>query len=223
VPTSTIQDEPRARTVERVALPTLHQIARRAVPQIVDGALLPLFLFLVVDHFAGLYLAMVAGLGWSAVAILRRVIGSRRVPAMVILGTAMLCVRSTLALSTGSAFLYFLHPTVGTAVVALAFLVSVPARRPLSGRFAGDFLTLPLDLLRTPHVQRFFMRNSMMWAAVGLFNAAAAYWLLVTLATSTFAITSTALSITVTVLAVGVSILWFRRSMSRYHLVTVGV
>ncbi len=219
--TTTIQVEPASHRFERVVLPSLLQVARRAVPQIVDGALLPLFLFLAVDRFAGIFPAMVAGLGWSAFAIVRRVAASRRVPSMVILGAAMLGVRSALALTTGSAFLYFLQPTVGTAVVALAFLVSVPAGRPLSGRFAGDFLTLPRDLLGLPHVRRFFLHNSVMWAIVGLCNAAVAYWLLVTLATATFAITQTALSIVVTVLAVGVSLLWFRRSMGRHHLITV--
>lgn len=222
--TNTIQAELQpSLPCDRLALPSLLQIAHRAVPQIVDGAVLPVFLFVTVDRFAGLFLAMVAGLGWSAFAIVRRVARSRRVPAMVILGTATLCVRATLALTTGSAFLYFLQPTVGTAVIGLAFLVSVPVGRPLSGRFAGDFLTLPRELLGDPRVQRFFRWNSVMWAFVGLLNAAIAYWLLVTLATATFAVTQTAIFLTVTVLAVGISILWFRRSMGRYTLITVGV
>jgi intracellular septation protein A len=223
VQTDTFQVEPDLRPVEPVTLPSLRQVARRAVPQVVDGALLPLTLFLAVDRFAGIGMAMLAGLGWSGIAIMRRVAGSRRVPSMVILGTAMLAVRSTLALTTGSAFLYFLQPTIGTAVVALAFLLSVPAGRPLSRRFAGDFLTLPGHLLRDPYVHRFFIRNSMMWALVGLLNAATAYWLLITLATATFAITQTVLYIAVTVLAVGVSILWFQSSIGRYHPITVGV
>lgn len=216
------QARPELRPTEPVALPSLRQVARRAGPQVVDGALLPLAMFLVVDRFAGLGPAMIAGLGWSAFAITRRVARSRRVPAIVILGTAMLTVRATLAVTTGSPFLYFLQPTIGTAVVAIAFLVSVPAGRPLARRFAGDFLTLPRELLRAPHVHRFFLRNSMMWAVVGLLNAATAYLLLITLAPTTFAIIQTVLSIAVTVVAVGISILWFRRSMSRYHPVTVG-
>ena len=166
---------------------------------------------------------MAAGLGWSGFAILRRVAKSRRVPGMAILGTVMLVVRSTLALTTGSAFLYFLQPTIGTAMVGLAFLCSVAAGRPLSRNFAGDFVTLPKDLLFAPYVHRFFMRNSVMWALVGLLNAAIAYCLLVTLATTTFAVTQTIWSIFITVLAVGVSMLWFRSSLGRYRFITVGV
>ena len=142
---------------------------------------------------------------------------------MAILGMAMLLVRSALALTTGSAFLYFLQPTIGTAVVGLAFLCSVAAGRPLSRRFAGDFVTLPSELFLAPDIHRFFIRNSMMWAAVGLLNAAIAYSLLITLATTTFAVTQTLWSIVVTVLAVGISMLWFRNSICRYRPVTVGV
>jgi intracellular septation protein A len=222
VQTDAIPVRPQLDLIEPVALPSLRQVARRAVPQVVDGALLPLALFLGVYQIAGLGMAMLAGLGWSGTAIMRRVARSRRVPAMVILGTAMLVVRATLALATGSPFLYFLQPTIGTAVVALAFLLSVPAGRPLARRFAGDFLSLPRDLVRAPHVHRFFLRNSMMWAVVGLLNAATAYLLLITLAPATFAIIQTVLSIGVTVVAVGVSILWFRRLMGRYHTITVG-
>lgn len=206
-----------------VALPSLRQVARRAVPQVVDGALVPVGLFLSVNQLAGVGIAMAAGLGWSGIAIVRRVARNRRVPAIVILGTIMLAVRSTLAVSTGSTFLYFLQPTVGGAVVALVFLLSVPAGRPFARRFAGDFVTLPRHLMRDPRLHQFFVRNSMMWGLVGLLNAAIAYWLLVTVATATFVITQTALSIVVTVLAVGVSILWFRRSMARYQPITVGV
>ena len=63
----------------------------------------------------------------------------------------------------------------------------------------------------------------MMWAVVGLVNAAIAYCLLITLATTTFAVTQTTLSIVVTLLAVAISILWFRNSICRYRPVTVGV
>jgi len=99
----------------------------------------------------------------------------------------------------------------------------VAAGRPLARRFAGDFVTLPSELFLAPYVHRFFIRNSMMWALIGLLNAAIAYCLLITLATTTFAVTQTLWSIVITVLAVGISMLWFRNSICRYRPVTVGV
>lgn len=221
--TDTITVGPDSRSIEPVRLPPLRHVAWRAAPQVIDGVFLPLGLFLLADYIAGIGAAMAAGLGWSAFAILRRVHRSRRVPALVILGTVMLSVRSALALMTGSAFLYFLQPTLGMAVVALAFLLSVGARRPLSRHFASDFITLPLGIHSDPRVHRFFIQNSMMWALVAMLNAATAYWLLITLATTTFAITQAAFSLGVTVIAVGVSILWFRKSIGRFHPITVGI
>jgi drug/metabolite transporter (DMT)-like permease len=106
-------------------------------------------------------------------------------------------------------------------LVALTFLLSVVIGRPLARRFAGDFLSLPGHLVGAPHFHRFFVCNSMMWAVVGGLNAALTYLLLVVLSSSTFAITQTALQIAVTVTTVGVSVLWFRRSMSRYHTILV--
>jgi intracellular septation protein A len=205
-----------------LTLPSLRQVAWRGVPQVLD-ALIPLALFLTVDSFAPLTTAMLAGLAWSAFAVVRRVVRNRRVPAIVIVTTCLLSLRLSLVLATGSAFLYFLQPTIGTALVALAFLGSVVARRPLVRRFAADFLTLPAQMVREAHVHRFFVRSSLMWAIVGTCNAALTYLLLVSLSSSTFAITQTTLSITVTVVTVGVSILWFRRSMSRYHTILIGV
>lgn len=203
-----------------LTLPPLPTVARRAIPQVVD-ALVPLSLFLTVNALAGIGLAMFAGLSWSAFAILRRVAHKRRVPAIVIVASALLLLRLALVVFTGSAFLYFLQPTIGTALVASAFLASVIVRRPLSRRFAGDFLTLPRSFLRQPYAHRFFVRNSMMWGAVGLAQGALTYLLLVTLSSSAFAISQTALSISVTVLTVGVSILWFRRAMGRHHTVVI--
>jgi hypothetical protein len=184
-------------------------------------ALVPLGLFLVVDAIAGIVPAMLAGLAWTAFAVLRRVARSRRIPGIVIVTGCLFLLRLTLVLSTGSVFLYFLQPMIGTALVALTFLVSVLVGRPLTRRFAADFLTLPGEIVAEPHVHRFFVRNSMMWAVVGGLQAALTYLLLVTLSSSTFAISQTTLSITVTVVTVGVSMLWFRRSLSRYHTIVV--
>jgi intracellular septation protein A len=206
--------------VGSLTLPSLRQVAWRGIPQAVD-ALVPLLLFLLVDALAGIVPAMLAGLGWTAFAVLRRIARNRRIPGIVIVTGCLFLLRLTLVLSTGSAFLYFLQPTIGTALVALTFLVSVVIGRPLARRFAADFLTLPGDFVREPHVHRFFVRNSMMWAVVGGFNAALTYLLLVTLSSSTFAISQTTLSITMTVVLVGISMLWFRRAMGQHHTIVV--
>jgi hypothetical protein len=202
-------------------VPSLPQLGLRAVPQILEGAIVPVALFLLMLEIAGLSAAIIVGLAWPTVAIVRRLRCKRRVPAMIILGAGLLVVRSVLALATGSAFLYFLQPTLGTACLAIAFLVSVPLDRPLAARFAADFCALPSHLLANAHVHRFFRRISVLWAAVGFFNAGATLWLLTNESTATFLVVKTSLSVTLTVFAVAVSTLWFRSSMTRMRVLAL--
>ena len=115
-------------------IPRLGTLARHALPNVVEGTLVPVALFLVMLHFLGLWGAMVVGLGWSYTAVLRRVVARKRVPGIMILGAVTLTARCALAFATGSPFLYFLQPTLGTALVATAFLLSVPLGRPLAQR-----------------------------------------------------------------------------------------
>jgi hypothetical protein len=202
-------------------VPSLPQLGRRAVPQIIEGAVVPVALFVAMLQIAGLSAAIIVGLAWPTLAIVRRLRANRRVPAMIVLGAGLLVIRSVLALATGSAFLYFLQPILGTACLALAFLVSVPLDRPLAARFAADFCALPSHLLVNAHVHRFFRHISVLWAAVGFFNAAATLWLLTTESTTTFLMVKTTLSVMLTVFAVVVSTLWFRSSMTRLRVLAL--
>ena len=52
-----------------------------------------------------------------------------------------------MAAVTGSAVVYFLQPTLGTMMVAMAFLASVPLRRPLAAKVATDLVPLPAGFL----------------------------------------------------------------------------
>jgi intracellular septation protein A len=199
-----------------IELPSLRALAARAVPQVVEGVVVPAALFLVVKSLAGLAAAIVAAFGWWVVVIASRLVRRQRVPAIVLVGALTLFVRSVVGLATGSTVLYFLQPSVAPACLAAAFLGSVVCRRPLARRFAGDFCTLPRAVLHDLRVHRFFQRVSIMWAIVGLANAALTLWLLVTVSTSAFVAAQAALSVSVTVTAVGVSFLWFRSSLTRH-------
>ena len=53
-----------------------------------------------------------------------------------------------------------------------------------------------------------------MWGVVGIANAAAGLWLLVTQATNVYVLASTVLSIAVPAAAISASIVWFRQTIS---------
>ena len=204
-----------------VRIPTFTQLARRGGPQILEGALIPLGLFLLAMKVAGLASAIIVGLGWEVVVVCRRLVLRRPIPGIMMVGAALLFVRSTLALATGSAFLYFVQPAVGTACVASAFLLSVVVHRPLARRFAGDFLDIPTEVHADARVSSYFQRCSMMWAGVGFTNAAVTLWLLLSQSTATYLAAKTALSITLTIGTVIASVVWFRRTMVRTGRITV--
>ena len=209
-------DEPSvAAPTQALRLPSLWQVARRACPQVVEGALIPFGLFLGTMTLAGTGAAMAVGLSWSGAAVVRRIIRSRRVPTIILVGAAMLVVRAVIALTTGSPFLYFLQPTLGAGALAAAFVGSVLVGRPLARRFAADLALLPRHVLHDPILHRFFQQVSIMWAAIVLANAMFAFWLLSTQSTTVFLVTQTIGSIGIIAAAIVASTLWFGTSASK--------
>src|SRR5437773_2760041 len=141
-----------------------------------------------------------------------RLITRRRVPGVLLLGATALTVRSIIAFGSGSVFVYFLQPTLGTIAVAAAFLLSVPAGRPLAERLAADFCPLPQSLLANPAMRRFFMRISLLWALTNMLNAAVTIWLLVSQDLAIYLLAKTFVSWTLTASAIVISTVWFKRS-----------
>lgn len=199
-----------------VTIPSLPRLGRNAVPQILEGAVVPALLFLLADHFFGLAAGILTALTWTVVGITWRAISGRRVPGLIVLRGSTLVARSLLGLLSGSAFLYFFQPVVGTTCLAAVFLVSVVRGRPLAGRFAGDFCKLPDEVLADHRVHHFFRRASFAWAVVGFANAAVTLWLLHSQTTSTYILVKPAMSVGITVAMVAASVVWFKWSMTRH-------
>ncbi len=194
-----------------IPVPRLTALARYAAPHLLEATVIPLALFYGGLQLLGLWAALLAALVWSYTSLLRRLVTRRRVPGMLMLGIVGLTARTALALATGSAFLYFLQPTVGTGLVAAVFLGSVLLGRPLALRLAADFMPLSEALLAHHGVRRFFLRVSLLWAAVFMANAGISLWLLVSQSLATFLWSRTVASVTLTGLAVAISTYWFRR------------
>jgi intracellular septation protein A len=196
-----------------IHLPAVGQILRVAASHLIEATIAPLALFYVLLAAAGLRWALVGALVWSYSAVARRLVSHQRVPGILLLGTALFTVRTFLALATGSTFVYFLQPTLGTFLVAALFLLSVRTGRPLAERLAHDFCPLPPDLLGNTRVQRFFLRISLLWALVYVVNGFATLTLLLTSSLGMFLVLRTAASTALTVAAIACSYLWFRRSL----------
>ena len=127
----------------RMEIPDIRTLLRHATPRFVEGTLVPLVLFLVGLRFLGVWAAMIAGLVWVYSAIGIRLWLRRPVPGLLALGAVTLTARTIVAIISHSVVVYFLQPSLGTMLVASAFLLSVPLDKPLAGRLAADFCPLP--------------------------------------------------------------------------------
>jgi len=196
-------------------IPRFRNLARHALPHIVEATVIPLGIFYLSLWLIGVWGALLAAIAWSYGAVACRLITRRRVPGVLLLGATALTVRSIIAFGSGSVFVYFLQPTLGTIAVAAAFLLSVPAGRPLAERLAADFCPLPQSLLANPAMRRFFMRISLLWALTNMLNAAVTIWLLVSQDLAIYLLAKTFVSWTLTGSAIEISTVLFKRSMRR--------
>jgi hypothetical protein len=198
-----------------VAIPSLRQLARRAVPQALEAAIVPAALYLVASQVAGARVAILAPLAWAGAAVWWRAARGCRVPGMMVLALVTLLARTVIAFAANSTFLYFLQPSLGGIALAGAFLGSVAIDRPLVRRFAADFTELRPDVLARPAVHRCFRQLSLLWGVYGLANAALGLWMLTALTPAVYVTLRTPLSILGTAAMVAMSTVWFRRTLRR--------
>jgi hypothetical protein len=187
---------------------TLRGVALRSIPHLVEATLIPTALFYVAWFSVGRWGAFVAALLWAYGALARRVILRRRVPGILILALVALTVRTGIALVTGSTFVYFVQPVVGAFVIAVVFLGSAVANRPLVARLASDFYPLTPEVADRQGVRRLFRHLTLLWAAINLVQAAAAFTLLVTLPVTGFVAAKSVVALAITATGVAVTVSW---------------
>ena len=196
-------------------LPDLHSMARRASLRVLEGVLVPLAIFLVGLRLLGVWGAIGIGLVWIYGLIAVRVCMRRPVPGILLIGAVTATARTIIAVASHSVVVYFLQPSLGTALIATAFLVSVVLDRPLAARLAVDFCPLSDEVRANVHVRRFFRQISLLWAFAQGANAAITVWLLFSQSVGTFVVLRSVVSTSLTAVAIIVSSLWFWRTMVR--------
>ncbi len=196
---------------DTLTTPKLRSLARQGIPHLVEGTLMPVALFYLGLWAVGMWGALLTALAWSYAAVIRRILRREPVPGLVVLSALTLTVRTVISLATGSVFFYFLQPTLGTALLGLAFLVSTTMETPLLQKLARDFLPVPPEFFTQPFIRRFFLRISLLWAFVMLANAGLTFWMLLELPESVYLASKTAASTAMIGVAIVMSVIWFRR------------
>jgi uncharacterized membrane protein len=190
-------------------LPSPNSVLRHACPVVLESVIAPVTLFYVVLVTAGFRGALIAALGWSYLAIGRRLHRGERISTMLLLGTVLLTVRTVVSFITGSAFLYFIQPTAMTVAVCLVLVASALTGRPFTQRFAADFCPIGPELLARPRVHRFFVHITFLWAAALILNAGIVLWLLLDSPLGTFVLEREAVTLSLTAIAIFLSITRF--------------
>ena len=165
--------------------PVVFGLARRSLPHLLEATVAPTLLFYVLLVTISARTAMIGVLCWTFVAVTRRLARGRALPAILLLTTIGLSVRTLIALVSGSTFAYFVQPIATTVVLAAVFGGSVLIGRPVVARFASDFCQFTPEIGGRPRVVRLFRGLTLLWAGVHIVTSVATFALLVSLPTAT--------------------------------------
>jgi hypothetical protein len=128
-----------------------------------------------------------------------RAVRRERIPAMLILTSVLLGLRTALAVTTGGTKIYFVQPIVTMIIVGALFLVTMLAGQPLVRRLAHDICPIPADVADSAVMKGHFRRLSYLWAGVYFANASVTLLLLLNLPVGAFVATHS---------FVGLAIMW---------------
>jgi hypothetical protein len=182
---------------------------------VVEGKVIPVILFIGLLEAAGTAPALIGSLVFSLGALLRRQVRKEQVSGILVLTTVGLLARTVAALATGSLIIYFLQPTIATALVGLTFVGSVLIGKPLAERLMADVCPVDDETRSHPHLRRFLSHVSLWWAFTSGINFSITLWVLLNQSPTTFVLVKSMLGPITTALTLGVAFFWFRMLMSR--------
>jgi len=211
-PTVTERRPAPARVIE---MPGWRPILRQVLIRVLLVSLLPMAAFYVTLNLFGLRTAAVTTASLYYCALLARFVRRKPVLTAALLTAGLLTLRTLVVFCTGSAFLYFLQPVIGTVAVATTFAASALAGRPVLDRLAHDFCPISSELAGELRQARFFDWLSVVWATTYGVNAVGTVWLLTNASLNGFLVIKAVLGPVITLLAGVGSFLLFRWTMRR--------
>lgn len=210
--------QPEAREIS--GLSALLTVARTCGPHLVEATIIPAVLFYACLVGVGLDAAYLAALAWSYSALCCRRLCRRPIPPLLVLGVIGITLRTLLAVLSGSTFIYFLQPVLGTVGMGIAFLVSVAMGRPIVGKLAAEFWPIAPEVASRPPIRALFRRLTVLWAGVHMASAAMTLALLLCLPLATFVALKQVCGLGLTGVGIALTIALSRRTARREGLAT---
>jgi hypothetical protein len=182
------------------------KVVRRSGPHLLEASLIPTALFYCCLVLVGLGAAFAAALLWTYAALACRLLRGRPVPPLLVLGVIGITVRTTIAVASGSTFIYFAQPIAGSLIMAGVFLVSVVIGTPMVERLALEFWPLTPEMLARPAVSHLLRGLTFLWAGINLAIGATMLTLLLCLPLPTFVAIKQLVSLAITGTGVALTI-----------------
>ncbi|WP_233617585.1 MULTISPECIES: VC0807 family protein [Actinomadura] len=192
-------------------LPRIRALLVHALPRFFEGVIAPVLVFYAALTLLGLNGALVAAVAWVYGGIAYRYLRGHPVSGMLMLAAVGVTVRAGLSAATGSAVVYFLQPTLGTLIVSMSFLASVPLGKPLAMKLAKDMAPIPEAFLKHGRVHRFFLKISLLWSMVLFTNVLVSVWMLFNQSIGTYLWLRTSIVAALGAVGVGLSVWGFKR------------
>jgi hypothetical protein len=187
-------------------LRVLGAVLRRLAPDVIEASVIPTALFAAAFVAFGAFAAYGAALGWSYVAIGRRLYTRKRIPTLVLLASVGITARTALALASGSTFVYFAQPVLGKLALSAVLIASVLSGKPLVTRFAHDFCLMSPEIDARPAIVRLYRQLTVLWVVVNLAAAGVTVTLLLTTPASVFVTVTPVAGTVFTALGVAITV-----------------
>jgi hypothetical protein len=194
--------------VEPVAPAGLRDIAVRVAVSLVTAVFVPAALLWAMLVLFNVAAAVIVVLAWMVGAMALRRVSGKPVSGLLLLTLAVMTVRTSFTLATGSTFVYFIQPVFADLMVAALVLGSLATSQPVIARLAPDFYPMASDVAARPEMRALFRRLTLMWGLVILAKASITFWLLETLSTVNFVLIKGGAVVTLTLTAAVVTLVW---------------
>ena len=109
---------------------------------------------------------------WLTVAV--RKVATRCVPSLLAITALVLTLQTALVIATGSTLFFLLQFPLANLALCVLFARTAPTSKPLVAQLAAEVVGLRLPSARHPGLDRFFQKDTWLWAAI--FAASTAAW-----------------------------------------------
>ena len=187
-------------------------VLRRGGPRLLEASIIPSMLFYTALAVGSIGWAYLVAIAWTYGCVARRLLTGEQITGVLVLASVGITIRTALAVGSGSTFVYFAQPIIGTVITGGVFLGSIAVGRPLIGKLAHDFWPITPEQAEIPRVQSLLKGLTVLWAGVNMATASVTFALLLSLPVTTFVAAKQISGLAITISAIAVTIFWSHRT-----------